>query len=173
MQHPSAEYWQAGPIEGVPALLQPVAHALLQSLREVEETLKGFPQEKLWVKPAGLASVGFHAKHITGVTDRLFTYATGQLLSDKQLSELKGEKEEEDHVTTDQLITELHLQVEKAIQQLRQTDESSLTETRGVGRKQIPSTVVGLLFHAAEHAQRHTGQLLVTARVVTGLPDVF
>ncbi len=167
MQHPPTEYWQAGAIEGVPALLQPVAHALLQSAREVEETLKDFPREKLWVKPAGLASVGFHAKHIAGVTDRLFTYASGHLLSDKQLSELKGEKEEEDHITTDQLIADVHRQVEKAIRQLKETNESSLTDARGVGRKQIPSTVIGLLFHAAEHAQRHTGQLLVTARVVT------
>lgn len=167
MQHPPIEYWQAGAIEGVPALLQPVAHALLQSAREVEETLKDFPREKLWVKPAGLASVGFHAKHIAGVTDRLFTYASGHLLSDKQLSELKGEKEEEDHITTDQLIADVHRQVEKAIRQLKETNESSLTDARGVGRKQIPSTVIGLLFHAAEHAQRHTGQLLVTARVVT------
>lgn len=50
--------------------------------------------------------------------------------------------------------------------QLRSTPEASLTEVRGVGRAQLPSTVLGLLFHAAEHTQRHVGQLLVTARVV-------
>lgn len=166
MQHPATEYWQAGPVEGVPALLQPVAHALLQSAREVEETLKDFPREKLWEKPLGMASVGFHVRHIAGVTDRLFTYALGNSLSEQQLDFLKQEAIGDEVTDAKQLTAQLHQQVQKAIEQLRNTPEQFLTEYRGVGRKQLPSTVIGLLFHAAEHAQRHTGQLLVTSKLV-------
>jgi uncharacterized damage-inducible protein DinB len=166
MHHPSTEYWQAGPIEGVPALLQPVAHALLQSAREVEETLKDFPREKLWVKPLGMASAGFHVRHIAGVTDRLFTYALGRSLSEQQLDYLKQEAIGDEIISAEQLTAQLYQQVQKAIDQLRTTPEHLLTEYRGVGRKQLPSTVIGLLFHAAEHAQRHTGQLLVTSKLV-------
>ena len=57
-------------------------------------------------------------------------------------------------------------QVALVIDQLKNTKDESVFETRYVGRKQIPSNVLGLLFHAAEHTQRHTGQLLVTARIV-------
>ena len=55
--------------------------------------------------------------------------------------------------------------MERALAQLRRTDERELTAPRGVGRAQLPSSVIGLLFHAAEHTQRHLGQMLVTARV--------
>ena len=47
-------------------------------------------------------------------------------------------------------------------------------EVREVGRDRIPSTVGGLIFHAAEHTQRHLGQLLVTVRVLSSsgiVPD--
>jgi len=39
-------------------------------------------------------------------------------------------------------------------------------EARGIGRKRIPTNVLGLLFHAAEHTQRHTGQLYVTVKML-------
>jgi len=67
------EVWLRGPIVNIPALLQPVAHALLQSGEEAEEIMREFPENKLWLRPAGVASVGFHLKHLTGVLDRLFT----------------------------------------------------------------------------------------------------
>jgi uncharacterized damage-inducible protein DinB len=49
----------------------------------------------------------------------------------------------------------------------------SLLDFRGVGRAQLPSNVLGLLFHAAEHASRHTGQVVTTAKMLkasTSLP---
>ncbi|GAC1376135.1 MAG: hypothetical protein NVSMB30_21140 [Hymenobacter sp.] len=65
-----------------------------------------------------------------------------------------------------QLLQRFSAQVEAALAQLRATAEARLTEPRGVGRAQVPSTVIGLLVHAAEHTTRHLGQLLVTAQVV-------
>ncbi|MBL7742200.1 MAG: DinB family protein [Chitinophagaceae bacterium] len=161
------EYWLRGPVNGIPALLQPAAHTLLQARDEVTESLKVFPDEKLWEKPEGLASVGFHLQHLRGVLDRLFTYAKGEQLSQRQLTQLANEgKPYAGNETVKELLAQLHGQVEEALEQLRSTDEKKLTAIREVGRAKIPSTVTGLLFHAAEHTMRHTGQLLVTVKVV-------
>ena len=160
------EYWQSGPIEGVPALLQPVAHTLLQAKREVREYATGFPTKLLWEKPSGLASVGFHLQHLTGVLDRLFTYARGEQLSETQLSFLRIEGVPNPDIDLETLLTNFENQVLKAIEEIKTIKDSDLISARGVGRKQIPSTVIGLLFHAAEHSMRHVGQLLVTIKVV-------
>jgi len=162
------EVWLRGPVEGVPPLLQPVAHTLLQAREEVNALMTGFPEVFLWVKPAGMAAPAFHLQHLTGILDRLFTYARGEMLSEAQLAYLSAEgretvKESEAGV----LIKRFNQQVDKALEQLKNTKEDTLTEARGVGRAQIPSTVIGLLTHAAEHTMRHTGQLLVTVRVLT------
>jgi len=162
------EFWQRGPITGIIPSLQPVVHALLQARKEVERALQHFPDALLWQRPADVASVGFHLRHLTGVLDRLFTYANAQQLSTEQLLFLQDEAKENSHVSVKELVEQFNNQVERAIEQLRHTSEASLQEQRGVGRRQIPSTVMGLLFHAAEHTQRHTGQLIVTARVVQG-----
>lgn len=160
------EVWQRGPVDGVPALLQPVAHALLQAVEDVEKEMKTFPIDLLWEKPGGVASVGFHLKHLKGVVDRLFTYARGEMLSDAQAHSLKDEQLPGDADSTHILVHNFKNQVAAAIDQLKKTDVTALTEKRGVGRKQIPSTVLGLLFHAAEDIQRHVGQLIVTARIL-------
>ena len=88
----TTEVWLRGPLKGVPPLLQPVGHALLQSLEEVKGIMVGFPEELLWERPAGVASVGFHLQHLTGVLDRLFTYAKGLPLTPEQLAFLQAEK---------------------------------------------------------------------------------
>lgn len=162
------EVWLRGPVEGVPTLLQPVAHTLLQAREEVNALMAGFPEIFLWVKPAGMACPAFHLQHLTGILDRLFTYAKGEALTVAQLDYLALEGKEtgnDQGMTT--LLDSLNKQVDKSILQLRNTSEDTLTEVRGVGRSQIPSTVIGLLMHAAEHTMRHTGQLLVTVRVLT------
>ncbi|ACU64579.1 DinB family protein [Chitinophaga pinensis] len=159
------EVWMRGPLPGVPALLQPVAHALLQAQEEIHALLQDFPDELLWEQPAGVASVGFHLRHIAGVLDRLSVYAAAGTLSEAQLAYLAGEKIP-GAVTTEMLLAALDEQIAKTIAKLKETDETTLTAFRGVGRKQLPSTVMGLLFHAAEHTMRHTGQLLVTVKVV-------
>lgn len=74
------EVWLRGPVTGIPSFLQPVAHALLQAREEVEALMMGYPEEHLWDRPAGMASVGFHLQHIAGVVNRLFTYARGNPL---------------------------------------------------------------------------------------------
>lgn len=166
MANSRPEAWLRGPVADVPALLQPVAHALLQATDEVEELLQGFSNDKLWARPRGVASVGFHLQHMRGVVDRLFTYAEGKPLSAQQKAALEAEGNAPAHgVSTQELVRGFHAQVEQALRQLRMTDDRTLTDYRAVGRKQLPSTVQGLLFHAAEHVLRHLGQLLVTVRI--------
>ncbi len=163
------EVWLRGPVAGIPALLQPVAHALLQAREEVNEMVIDLSEDKLWLSLAGMASVGFHLQHLTGVLDRLFTYANGQMLDTDQLSYLATEGNVAD-IDTIKLIAAFNKQVDLAIEQLKQTNEQVLTEVRGVGRAQMPSTVIGLYVHAAEHTMRHTGQLLVTVNFIAKLP---
>lgn len=161
------EVWLRGPLPAVPPLLQPVAHALLQAREEVAALMAGFPAEKLATRPLGLASVGFHLRHLTGVLDRTFTYARGEALSKSQLAYLAAEGQPPTPAAAVQeLVQAFHQQVDKALMQLENTAEATLPEWRGVGRAQLPSTVIGLLVHAAEHTTRHVGQLLVTASVV-------
>ena len=160
------EAWLRGPVEGVPDVLQPVAHALVQAREEARVLLRDFPVDRLWTRPAGLASVGFHLQHIAGVIDRLFTYARGESLNEVQRRALAKEgSQTEPSGDVNDLLNALDAQVDRALAQLRATEPNALTEVRRVGRKQLPSTMLGLLFHAAEHSQRHVGQMLVTARV--------
>lgn len=161
------EQWLRGPVAGVPPLLQPVAHALLQAKDEVSLLMKNFPDDRLWDKPAGVASVGFHLQHLRGVLDRLLTYAEGKTLTTGQLTQLRQEgTPAAGSVTVKELLEAFQQQVDRSIDQLKATTESTLTEGRMVGRAQLPSTVIGLLFHAAEHTMRHTGQLHVTVHVL-------
>jgi uncharacterized damage-inducible protein DinB len=162
----SPEVWLRGPVAGVPGPLQPIAHALLQAREETRSLLQDFPEELVWIRPAGVASVGFHLQHITGVVDRLFTYARGESLSGEQREALDREEHRpESGGSIHDLLDAFDAQVDRALSQLRAMPADILGEPRLVGRQQLPSTVMGLVFHAAEHVQRHEGQLVVTARV--------
>jgi len=161
------EVWLRGPIDNIPALLQPVAHALLQAREEISVIMENFPDELLWQKLAGMASPGFHLQHLTGVINRLITYAQGGQLSDTQLDYLANEGSPTNKVYTYiKLVEAFNRQIDEAISILSKTDTNTLTDFRGVGRKQMPSTVIGLYTHAAEHTMRHLGQLRVTVRVL-------
>lgn len=162
------EFWLRGPVPGIPALMQPIAHALLQAREEVNTLMAAFPDILLWERPGGVASPGFHLQHLAGVLDRLLTYARAETLDHDQLKDLTAEgTPTEGQSTVAELLNRFNIMVDKSLEQISQTPESSLTEARHVGRTRLPSTVGGLLFHAAEHTQRHNGQLLVTVRVLT------
>jgi uncharacterized damage-inducible protein DinB len=165
------EVWLRGPVPGVPPLLQPVAHALLQARDELNAALQDFPPALLNERPGGVASVGFHLQHLAGVLNRLLTYARAETLSESQFADFHAEVPPlpiaPDAVR--RLVARFRQEVDAALTQLQATPETSLTEVRGVGRAQVPSTVVGVLVHAAEHTTRHLGQLLVTARWVQNL----
>jgi uncharacterized damage-inducible protein DinB len=165
------EPWLRGPLPGVPSLLQPAAHAFVMASEDVTTAIAGLTSEQLWRAPGGVASAGFHLAHLAGSTDRLLTYARGEALSDMQRHTLERERTlSEIRPALHQLLTTWQTAVADALEQLSSTPEASLLEPRVVGRARLPSTVLGLLFHAAEHASRHTGQIVTTAKLVRGLP---
>lgn len=102
-----------------------------------------------------------------GSLDRLFTYARGELLSDAQRHVLTQESVSDPGLAAEDLLAAFDAAVERALDQLRSTDAATLTDIRHVGRAQLPSTVLGLLFHAAEHTQRHVGQAVTTRKLTT------
>lgn len=164
---PQPEVWLRGPVAGVDPLLMPAAHALLQVLEEAERETGHLSAEDLW-RPAGdAAPIGFHLRHIAGSTDRLFTYARGERLNDRQRTVLAAEKAPGNPpAAATALLDDLRRTIDDALAQLRATQPSILKEPRPVGRAGTPSTVLGLLFHAAEHAQRHAGQIATTVRAL-------
>ena len=163
------EVWLRGALPDVAPLLQPVAHSLLQCRLELRATVPTLSPTELWVTPSGAASAGYHVRHAIGSLDRLFTYARGEQLSHDQLAALREEGRMDEREGIQQiLVAEFDEAVERALAQLRATDPATLLEPREVGRARLPSTVLGLLFHAAEHTQRHIGQLATTAKVVRG-----
>jgi uncharacterized damage-inducible protein DinB len=161
------EPWLRGPIPGIPPLLQPAAHALIMAIEDCEAAAVSLTADQLWHEPGGAGSVGFHLRHLSGATDRLLTYARGELLTNAQKTFMLAERTPGDPpASVAQLLTAWRATVDRALAQMADTAEATLTEFRGVGRAQLPSTVIGLLFHAAEHASRHTGQVVTTAKLL-------
>lgn len=170
MSTPLPEPWLRGPLPGIPLLLQPVAHAFVMSIEDCESAATGLVHGQLWHEPGDAASVGFHLRHLAGSTDRLLTYARGEALTAAQKAALASERTPGDPApTAGDLLAAWRTGVERALAQLAATSEASLGDARAVGRAQLPSTVLGLLFHAAEHASRHTGQAVTTAKIVRAL----
>lgn len=164
------EVWLRGPLPGVPPLLTPAAHCLLQCREEIAAVAPGLTIEQLWAKPGGAASVGFHLRHIAGSLDRLLTYARGEQLDGPQRRALAAEGAAgEPPATAPDLVAEVEVAIDGAVATLRATPESDLLVPRAVGRAALPSTVLGLLFHCAEHTHRHTGQIVTTAKIVRAL----
>jgi hypothetical protein len=162
----NTEWWQRGPVDGIPAVLQPVAHILLQVRESVSEIVEPLTVDEWNARPAGVASAAFHVRHIAGVIDRLFTYARGSALSTEQFAAIRSEGQDVLAADVATVLSALSTRVDAALAELRTIDVTTLGDFRGVGRAQLPSTVIGCLAHGAEHAMRHVGQLSVTARIV-------
>ena len=159
------EWWQRGPVEGVPPILQPVAHILLQVGESADELVENLTESEWNSRPGGVASPAFHIRHMTGVIDRLFTYARGEGLSPEQFASIRTEGVHLAPEDVQAAMSALHARIEAALSQLRTTDPATVGDFREVGRARLPSTVIGCLVHGAEHAMRHIGQLSVTTRV--------
>ena len=162
------EVWLRGRVDGYAPLLMPIVHALLQVREDIDRLLQRVPAEHVWLRPGGAASLGFHIRHTGGALDRLFTYARGDMLSTAQKAALRVEEEPGDPPPSlKDLADEANAAIERAFEQLRTTQPESLLDERRVGRAGLPSTVLGLLFHAAEHSTRHIGQAITTARILS------
>jgi uncharacterized damage-inducible protein DinB len=169
MSTPQPEPWLRGPVTGIATHLQPAAHAFIMSIEDCEQAVSELSPDLVWLEPDGAASIGFHLRHLAGATDRLLTYARGETLSPSQKTALVTERAPGDpSPSAADLLAAWRTGVDRALAQLAATPESMLLDFRGVGRAQLPSNVLGLLFHAAEHASRHTGQVVTTAKILRG-----
>jgi catechol 2,3-dioxygenase-like lactoylglutathione lyase family enzyme len=160
------EVWLRGPLPEYAPQLMPVAHALLQAREDLAQAAAEATEAELWERPGGAAAAGYHLQHLAGSLERLLTYARGEPLSETQRAALA--KEGAPGVAGSALVPTVLAQIDQALEQVRRTPVESLGETREVGRARLPSTVLGLLFHAAEHTSRHVGQLITTLKVVRG-----
>jgi hypothetical protein len=162
----TTEAWQRGPVPGFEPLLMPVVHALIQAREDLERLIASVPPEHIWRRPGGAASIGFHVRHAGGALDRLFTYARGEALSDAQRAALRAEGDPGDPpASLSTLVADVSHTIDAAMAQLRATLPATLLDDRKVGRAGLPATVLGLLFHAAEHTTRHVGQATTTALI--------
>jgi len=164
------EVWLRGPLPGISPLLMPAAHCLLQCREEIAAAASSLTVEQVWARPGGVASPGFHLRHIVGSLDRLLTYALGAQLDREQMLVLRAEAEPgtpPDDAAS--LVANAQRAIDVALDTLRATHDAVLMQARSVGRAGLPSNVLGLLFHAAEHTHRHTGQLVTTAKIVAAV----
>jgi hypothetical protein len=163
------EAWQRGPVPGFEPLLMPIVHALIQVQEDLQRLVSVVPAEHVWQRPGGAASIAFHVSHTGGALDRLFTYARGEALSEPQRAAARAEgKSADPPATLPALVAGVNSTIERAFDQLRATKADSLLNERKVGRAGLPSNVLGLLFHAAEHCTRHVGQAITTAKILAG-----
>ncbi len=162
LPEPSVEPWMRGPIEGVHPLAAPILYTFQHAREDLTKWTDGLTTEQIWATPHGFGSVGFHIRHITGSVDRLMTYLQGDQLSPEQLTFLKSEKNP--GVFREAVLAEMDAQFNRAERVVRSLDPATFTEPRTVGRKQLPTTVMGLLVHIAEHTQRHIGQAISAAK---------
>jgi hypothetical protein len=160
----SPEAWLRGPLDGVSPLIAPLLFSFQLAREDLRGSLDGLNTEQIWATPHEFGSVGFHLRHIAGSTDRLTTYLQGAALSPEQLAVLHTEHAPQG-AGSEELLALVDDAFRKAEATVRKIDPSTFAEPRAVGRKNLPTTVIGLLVHIAEHTQRHVGQAISAAKL--------
>lgn len=157
------EPWLRGPISGVDPLAAPLLYTFDQAREDLAKYTEGLTPEQIWATPHGFGSVGFHLRHIAGSTGRLMTYVQGRQLSEAQRA--AHQTELEPGAAREELLAGLDASFKNAEAVVRALDPAALAQPREVGRKRLPSTVIGLLTHIAEHIQRHVGQAISASKL--------
>jgi hypothetical protein len=161
---PLPEPWLRGPIHGVDPVLAAVLNALVQAREDLEKHTQGISDPAIWSRPCGLAPLGFQLRHIAGSLDRLTTYLQGGDLSASQFAFLHSEMDCRDG--REALLDGVVQAINRASDAVRSLEVNSLREPRTVGRSRLPTTVIGLAVHLAEHTQRHVGQSIVLCNLL-------
>jgi uncharacterized damage-inducible protein DinB len=158
------EPWLRGTLREVPAVHRAVLHALELADEDLHRWCGHLSDRQLNQRPAQLAPVAFHLRHIPRSLDRLLTYAEGGSLNEQQLSGLKSELEP--RASRNELFAELSATLATSVTRIRSLSRADLETARVVGRNKLPTTLGGLLVHIADHTQRHVGQAITTAKLV-------
>ncbi|HEY7210918.1 MAG TPA: DinB family protein [Bryobacteraceae bacterium] len=157
------EPWLRGPAEGVHPLVAPVFYSFEQVREDLAKYTAGFSRELVW-KQFDRGSLGFHIRHLGGSVERLATYLAGRQLSDEQLAAIRREWDADEDLQ--QLLEKMNGQLARCEEQLRSLDPGTLYDARTVGRRALPTTVIGLIVHLCEHSQRHLGQAITLAKML-------
>jgi uncharacterized damage-inducible protein DinB len=166
---PYIEPWLRGTYSEVPAVGRAVLHALDLALDDIPKWTAGLTDAETHAQPLGLPSLAFHLRHIARSVDRILTYAEGGQLTAEQLTALKGEQGGDESLA--QLLGEVEASFSNASDRIRTLASADFNIFRGVGRKQLPTSIGGVLIHVADHTQRHVGQVVTTAKVLKALRD--
>jgi uncharacterized damage-inducible protein DinB len=157
------EPWLRGTLTDVPAVIRAVLHALELAREDAERWCGDLTGVEVNARPAGLPSIAFQLRHISGSADRLLTYAEARELSREQMAELAREG---DGAMPHVLLREFGQSIDRLVQRVRDFTGADIEAERFVGRKRLPTTLGGLLVHVAEHTQRHVGQMVTTVKIV-------
>ena len=164
---PLPEPWLRGTLTELPAVPRAVLHALELAKEDIWKWCFPLSDAQLDRATGGIAPVSFHIRHIARSLDRLLTYAEGKSLNESQLSLLKSELAQ--GAKHAEIFVELETSLNASANRIRQLASLSPETPRAVGKKQMPTTVGGLLVHVADHTQRHVGQAITTAKFVANL----
>jgi uncharacterized damage-inducible protein DinB len=159
------EPWLRDTLTDVPVVWRAVLHSLELATEDVARWCGDLTDHQLNARPAGIAPVAFHLRHIARSIDRLLTYAENRELTSEQLVALKTELDAGG--TRSELFAEFRGGMVRSAERIRAFIPTRLEEVRYVGKRKLPTTVGGLLVHVADHTQRHVGQAVTTAKIVT------
>ena len=160
---PGPEPWLRGPIPGVDPLVAPILYSFQQAREDLAHWTAGLTTEQVWARPHGFGPVGYHLRHIAGSVARLMTYVQGRELSPEQFAEIA--RQMDPGASLEELMAELERSLSAAEAVVRAIDPATLAAPRTVGRKRLPTTVIGLLTHIAEHTTRHVGEAISAAKL--------
>lgn len=166
---PYVEPWLRGTHAEVPAVGRAVLHAFDLALDDLRKWTAGLTDLEIHTLPLELPPLAFHLRHIARSVDRLLTYAEGNQLSAEQITKMKAEEigpQHDERETLRALLLEVERSFADAANRVRALTTEDLNTFRGVGRKQLPTTIGGLLVHVADHTMRHVGQAVTTAKVL-------
>ena len=157
------EPWLRGPIPGVDPLVAPILYSFQQAREDLAHWTAGLTTEQVWARPHGFGPVGYHLRHIAGSVERLMTYVQGRELSPEQFAAIAGQMDP--GASLQELMADLERSLSAAEAVVRALDPATLPAPRTVGRKRLPTTVIGLLTHIAEHTTRHVGEAISAAKL--------
>lgn len=164
---PYVEPWLSGTHAEVPAVGRAVLHALELASDDLKKWTIGMTDAEVHSQPLGLTSVAFHLRHIARSVDRILGYAEGSQITAEQLAALKAESIGEESLVA--LLSEVEASFANASGRIRTLAAADMNTPRGVGRKQLPTSLGGALVHVADHTLRHVGQVVTTAKVLVAL----
>jgi uncharacterized damage-inducible protein DinB len=170
MQKLQREPWLRGTHSEIPPVPRAVLHALELAEEDLTYWCGELSEQELLAMPSGLPSIAFHLRHIAGSLDRLLTYAEGRELNEQQLLALS--REAEPRCSKAEIFSQLSAAITNSSARILKVGETpdTLDLPRTVGRKNLPTTMAGLLVHIADHTQRHVGQAITTARMLAAQP---